>query len=159
MSPRAREGNENRRKECAPVLGVCLAVFAGSGASHQAWAKNRPFSHLDALLKGLAKNAQSPLYTVGPRYIKCPFLRFSPDNINHPFLRFGPDNINHPFLRFGPDISTTLCYASAEINQMPFCTLWPKNIYYYLIMSPENNAKIKTWVRIEPATSIFKAHC
>ena len=34
--------------------------------------------------------------------------------------------------------------------------LRPKNIYYYLIMSPENGVKIKTWVRIEPATYIFK---
>ena len=42
-------------------------------------------------LKGSAKNAQSPLYMVGPRYIKCPFLRF------------------------GPDISTSLFYASAQI--------------------------------------------
>ena len=90
------------------------------------------FSHLDALLKGSAENARSPLYTVGLRYIKCPCIRLGPDNINHPFLRFGPDNINHPFLCFGPDISTTLCYASAKINQMPFCTLRPKNIYYYL---------------------------
>ena len=84
--------------------------------------------HLDALSKGSAENAQSPLYTVGLRYIKCPFLRFGPDNINHPFLRFdpdninhpflrfSPDNINHPFLRFSPDISTTLCYVLAEIN-------------------------------------------
>ena len=77
---------------------------------------HRPFSHLDAILKGSAKNAQSPLYMVGLRNIKCPFLYFSPDNINHPFLHFGPDNINHPFLCFSPDISTTLCYASAKIN-------------------------------------------
>ena len=85
-----------------------------------------------ALVYGWAKIYQVPLYTVGPRYIKCPCIRLGPDNINHPFLRFGPDNIYHPFLRFGPDISTTLCYTSAEINQMPFCTLRPKNIYYYL---------------------------
>ena len=45
----------------------------------------------EPLVYGWAEIYQVPLYTVGPRYIKCPFLRFGPDNINHPFLCFGPD--------------------------------------------------------------------
>ena len=57
---------------------------------------------LGYLLKGLAENARSPLYTVGPRYIKCPCIRL------------------------GRDISSALVYGWAEIYQVPFSTLRPR---------------------------------
>ena len=65
---------------------------------------SRPFSHLDALTKGSAENARSPLYTVGPRYIKCPCIWL------------GQDISSALFYASAQIISTTLCYALAEIN-------------------------------------------
>ena len=83
-------GELSEWKEFVPIVLLVVAI-------HMIQSLGCPFNGVgrkctEPLVYGWAEIYQVPLYTVGPRYI------------------------NHPFLRFGPDISTTLCYASAEMN-------------------------------------------